>query len=499
MIFHNIKSRYKIIGLLTLSLAIYLIVFQQTIFDIVTAWTRYDESMGHGFLVLCVCVYLLHKTAFWKYGEETCVELRWVPSLILCCIVWGITDTVDIDIIQQFVLPLIVIQVVLVIFGYRFGKRLILPVAFIYFAIPVWDYLNESLVSLTSFAVLRLVKLTSITAFIEGNSIFIPSGEVLIASGCSGLRYFIVGLFLSALSSYLFFHTLTWRLSIIICSVVLSLVANWTRVYVITLVAYYSEMQSPLVKNHETLGWVIFLVFMLPLFFANNKYGVDKVNEDDSNLSSKVTGVSLREGTALVICLFSMYSGLLVTTYNVENKRSMDVSSLIKDSQVVQGWKIISEDRGPIYNPGIKNTEYFLKETLRKGDDIIEIYKYLYLQSGEKGELLPYFHGMFNSNKWVLVSSEDIHVKSTAGHRKFRILLLRNKRTQRQIITAHSFEVGGYSTGSYYKAKLFQIPAILFGKPYATLELLAIECRDDCKQANEQLSNYLDNMSGLLN
>ena len=52
-----------------------------------------------------------------------------------------------------------------------------------------------------------MVRVIAIPAVIDGNSIFVPDGEIVIADGCSGLRYFTISLaiaYLISLSEWLF-------------------------------------------------------------------------------------------------------------------------------------------------------------------------------------------------------------------------------------------------------------------------------------------------------
>ena len=93
-----------------------------------------------------------------------------------------------------------------------------------------------------------------------------PFGTLVIADSCSGLRYLIVGLAIAVYAlkdSQLPFLT---KVKMFALAAVLSVVANWLRVFALVLIAYYSDMKSSLVVDHDGFGIVVFFVLFLPFF-----------------------------------------------------------------------------------------------------------------------------------------------------------------------------------------------------------------------------------------
>src|SRR5690554_8156294 len=96
------------------------------------------------------------------------------------------------------------------------------------------------------------------TALIEGNSITLPYGRLVIADGCSRLRYFAISILLAAMMSIL--NDYRWRgwLCFLAAAMVLGLIANWVRIFILVVIGYQSEMQSELLTDHELMGWVVY-------------------------------------------------------------------------------------------------------------------------------------------------------------------------------------------------------------------------------------------------
>lgn len=443
-----------------------LLIFHTTVRDLVERWMMFDESMGHGFLVLAICLYLSYISRAWRYsGTDDSFNRAGLP-LFFCSIIWGLANIAGINIIEFLILPLILLFSLALFTGLHVTGKLLIPVAFIYFAIPVWDYLNNDLVDLTAYVVQSLVRHTEITAFIEGNSIFLPFGEILIASGCSGLRYFIVALFLSSFCGYMYFSKTSHRLLLIMMGAVLALLANWLRVFIIILIAHYSEMQSSLVKEHETLGWIVFMIFMCPLFILNYRYGKERITEgivssDSSNQKKKGLYIS---GLLFALCI----SVGPILSYKSRSaivggeERSPVVSNHDSENWVV----LMNDDRRKGWEPQISRESQRIHKVFEKNGNRVDLVIASYYKSATSAEILPYIHSIHDMDEWSVISRHTIVTKSGNEHLKISLV---NKRTQKRMIYVIQYDVGGIRTGNYKIAKLLQIPAALIGKAYAVV------------------------------
>ena len=156
--------------------------------------------------------------------------------------------------------------------GWRSALTLIAPVLMLVFCLPLFDSLNEQLVELSSWAVGAMLHLTPFTSFISGNAIALPAGSIVIADGCSGLRYLVIGLATANLAASMNRLSRVDHLILNLLAIVAMVGVNWLRIFAIVIVAYVTDMQSPLVRNHESFGWVIFGVGLLPvMLFARRR------------------------------------------------------------------------------------------------------------------------------------------------------------------------------------------------------------------------------------
>src|SRR5690606_24491846 len=193
---------------------------------VVVRWFKFDESYSHGLLVLGISVYLFGRNikALWP--------LRIVPNylalvgLLGASGVWAICHAMHLQVLEEFLLPIILWFGICSMLGWRQSQALIVPVGFLYFAIPFWDYAAYPLQLLTVEVNELVLELIGITAIIEGVFVELPGlGVFEVAHGCSGLRYLVVGLTLTTLFGYLNYSRWSNRIGIMALGVFLSLLA----------------------------------------------------------------------------------------------------------------------------------------------------------------------------------------------------------------------------------------------------------------------------------
>lgn len=251
-------------------IAAFAIFFFPTLQDLYARWIKWDEGLSHGLLVIGVFLVLLVKSLPWPSSQQH-IWSHLLVCLITACLSlsWFLFYALNIHILEQLVLLPLLVMVVSACFGIKtaFQHRflLLLPV----FAIPIWDQLNNLLVNLSASIVGEMVRSIQMPALIDGNSIYIPYGHILIADGCSGLRYFVIALAIGYIIGYLNRYTEKRMLVTLLIAGLLGLIANWIRIFLLILIGYQTKMETPLMADHETFGWVIFGLLILPaIYFA---------------------------------------------------------------------------------------------------------------------------------------------------------------------------------------------------------------------------------------
>src|SRR5262249_20634373 len=139
------------------------------------------------------------------------------------------------------------------------ARRAAFPLAFLYFALPLWDYLNPLVHAATVHAVRLMLRLVGVPAFFSGDTVSIPAGTFAIEDGCSGLHFVIVALAIAALVGEM--RQDGWRLRVrwLATALVLAMITNWIRVFSIILLGHFTLMQNYIVRvSHYWYGWALF-------------------------------------------------------------------------------------------------------------------------------------------------------------------------------------------------------------------------------------------------
>lgn len=208
-----------------------------TVGDLVNLWwTRYGFS--YGFLVPLVSLYLawLQKPALEHIPVAPALGpgLLWLvvaTLLLLASQAGGVITTASVALI------LVLAGLVLLLCGYGYLKALAFPLAYLIFMTPVLDFLTEPLdwpfQLLTASMSVSMLQALGIPVLLESSLyIILPTVTLEVARECSG-----AGLLIAVLAIGLPLASLTlqawWsRITLVVSSVMIAIVANWIRVTV---------------------------------------------------------------------------------------------------------------------------------------------------------------------------------------------------------------------------------------------------------------------------
>jgi exosortase len=251
-------------------------LYWPSIKPLVHQWSQTDESLGHGSaLFLLVCAWAWTRRQTFNHAAQP-------PSLYGALLVgaislgWLVVSIGDIELLEQLMMLPMFLALAVLSAGWRAAGAVAGPVLMLLFCLPLFDSLNDQLVDLSAWSVGEALALTSLTSFINGNTITLPGGSIVIADGCSGLRYLVIGLATANLSASMNKLSMRDQLALNLITVIAMLCVNWARILIIVFVAYATNMESSLVRNHEAFGWVVFAVGLIPVvLYARRAAGRD--------------------------------------------------------------------------------------------------------------------------------------------------------------------------------------------------------------------------------
>jgi exosortase len=199
------------------------------------------------------------------------VRSSWAALVVFAgaSLVWLLAYAADVMAVQHMLFPAILMLAVAVVAGWKMALKVLFPLAFLYFAIPFWNYGVPLLQNLTIWVVSFVLDLVKVPVFVEGHRVTIPEGVFEIADGCAGLHYFIVAVTISSLYSYMNFERRTLQVAFVAVAAALAIVTNWIRVGSLILFGHFTDMQHYLITHdHYYYGWVLYALALIPTFMV---------------------------------------------------------------------------------------------------------------------------------------------------------------------------------------------------------------------------------------
>ncbi len=361
---------------------------------------------------------------------------------------------------------------------------------------PVWDFLIGPLQSLTIGVTNWLLEVTGRTAFIEGDTVNLRAGSFVIERGCAGLNFFLVGTILGGMFAHWFLEGVKARALGIACAVILSLVANWLRVFFIILAGDMTSMQHGLVDDHETFGWLMFGASMLPLlifghllqrFSFGTKIETKSKSIDSSNNRVFDTRLLYRAGIIIVLLALPPLSVLALTSGSAANYRAC--ASL---PQGVGEWR--ASDRMPEKElaPTFPSADSVTRAVYTGPGDDISVWMHSYRFGKGEPEMAGYPNAWFNNREWHRQRHSPAGEVNTGAF--FGPNLIRVERDDATRLIVAGYVIGNRLTGNTLEAKVYRVAAMLRGSPWGGALTLSQECKSDCVAAERSLLIFLDDL-----
>lgn len=261
------RGRSRAILLLGFSvIALVPLAYAETARSIVAIWSR-SGTFAHCYLILPISAGLIwrRRDLLARLPFASCWPAT--AAIALCGAVWLLATLGDVRIVRQYMLAFMLVLAVPAVFGMHIARAIAFPLLFMLFAVPAGETLIKPLIELTASFTVDALRLSGIPVIREGNNFSIPTGDWSVVEACSGLRYLISSVTLGSLYAYLTYRSWRRRAAFILASMVLPVLANGLRAYMIVMIGHSSGMQLAVGIDHVLYGWLFFGLLMAALFW----------------------------------------------------------------------------------------------------------------------------------------------------------------------------------------------------------------------------------------
>ena len=246
-------------------------LFYDTASAMVGIWMR-SETFAHAFLVPPIVLWLVWR----RRAELARHQPRAVPWMLLpmaaACLLWLLAALAGVNSATQFALVALIVLSVPAVFGFAVAREILFPLLFLFFAVPMGEFLVPIMMEWTADFTVAAVALSGVPVYREGLQFVIPSGAWSVVEACSGVRYLIASFMVGSLFAYLNYRSSKRRAIFMLASIAMPIVANWLRAYMIVMLGHLSGNKIAAGADHLVYGWVFFGIIIMVMFMIGARW-----------------------------------------------------------------------------------------------------------------------------------------------------------------------------------------------------------------------------------
>ncbi len=248
-----------------------LVAYRDTLGEMIAAWSR-SETYMHGYTVVPIALWLA-----WMRRDHVVAQtprpVAWMLAPIAAAAtVWMLGEMASVNAVKQLAFVGLLVLAVPTLLGPQVARRLLFPLCFLVFAVPVGEFFVPQLMEWTAGFTVAALRASGIPVYQEGLQFVIPSGSWSVIDACSGVRYLIASLMVGTLFAYLNYTSLRRRLAFVLVAALVPIVANWVRAYMIVMLGHLSNNRLAAGVDHLIYGWVFFGVVIMAMFAIGSRW-----------------------------------------------------------------------------------------------------------------------------------------------------------------------------------------------------------------------------------
>jgi exosortase A len=284
-----------------------LFLYRNTGVAMVSIWAR-SGTFTHAFLVPPIAAWLI-----WRKRQ---ILALYTPEpngyvligVVLVALMWGMGELASVNALTQWVLVALLVLAVPAILGMTVARLISFPLFFLFFAVPVGEFLMPPLMEGTAHFTVFALRMSGIPVYREGLQFVIPTGNWSVVEACSGVRYLIASVTVGTLFSYLNFQSIQRRIFFVLVSLVVPVIANWIRAYFIVVLGHISGNKIATGVDHLIYGWLFFGLVIMLMFFIGAQWA-----ESDSKTGGIATPAGVTPFQAARLWFVTVFFALIVS------------------------------------------------------------------------------------------------------------------------------------------------------------------------------------------
>ena len=446
--------------------ALLITLFVDTFRSLVSIWWR-SETFAHGFLILPISLYLIWDERERFRGLTPSPNYRALALLAVIGFGWLSCRLAGVLVLEQYFAVAAIPVAVWAVLGNAVMRQLAFPLGFLLLGVPVGEFLIPPLIDFTAAFTVAGLRLTGVPVLQEGNQLTLANSRWSVVEACSGLRYLIACVTLGILYAYLTYRSWWKRGLCVLASVIIPIIANGFRAYMIVMMGYLSDMKLAVGVDHLIYGWVFFGVVVLLFFWVGSFFREDNVEPPErvvvEGASQAIAGhrfVVAGVAVVLVAAVWPAWAGR-AENYAVQLPSTPSASLL---PAAAGGW-------APLHIPPTSWQPYYVgadaaaARTYERDGEWVGAHVACYAAQRQDAELVNSSNRLVlpNDSSWQRLSTTKRAVTLATGAREVSESLLDGRGPR--LLVWKWYWIEGTSTVSPYHAKLLEMTGKLAGSP----------------------------------
>ncbi len=464
------KSWHQPLAALFLLLACILFLYRDTGMAMVAIWAR-SETFTHGFLVPPIVLWLIwRQRAFIQLlSPQPVIGAYW--AVALAALIWLLGDLVAINAVTQLAFVALLVLAVPAILGLQVTRLIMFPLGFLFFAVPIGEFLMPQLMEGTANFTVFALRASGIPVFREGLQFVIPSGNWSVVEACSGVRYLIASLTVGTLFAYLNYQSMRRRVLFVAVSILVPIVANWLRAYIIVMLGHLSGNKLAAGVDHLIYGWLFFGVVIMLMFVIGARWA-----EPEKTIVLNVPGSGMQPLSAksghlwiIAISLVALVALPQIALWYLARGESRD-PVLLEAPKVLDSRWTLSPSAGS-FKPAFQNPSSEINTSYVNQDRDVGLYLGYYRHQNYDRKLVSSNNVLVASKdaQWAQLSSGIREVNLAGGSVAVRTAELRGVAKNAQtsgngLVVWQIYWINGNLTASDYLAKVYSAYYRLTGR-----------------------------------
>jgi len=370
-------------------------------------WWRSD-TFAHGLAVIPIFAWLVWQKRDRLEHLSPMPAPALAPLLLLAGFAWIVGQMVSVASLAHASVVVMVVTGMVAVMGWRLSRVLAFPLLFLFFGVPIGEFLLPWLMRYTAEFTVWAVRLSGVPVYQEGLHFVVPNGRWSVVEACSGIRYLIASLMVGTLYAYLNYRSLRRRLLFVGVAIAVPIIANWLRAYLIVMLGYLSGNRLAVGVDHLIYGWAFFGVVIMAMFWIGARWREDAVEAPSTVKPALPTAATRRWLGVLPLALATMIFPLALQQLD-EPVAPFSVS--LATPAPAAGWTLV-DDSFQGYRPHFKGHRGELFQAYRRDDGkVIGLYVAYYARQQPGNELVMWSNALIapGDKRWTqLASREDV-------------------------------------------------------------------------------------------